>query len=30
MKLVLFDCDGTLVDTIAIIKESMARTFTHF
>ncbi|WP_174800852.1 HAD-IA family hydrolase [Martelella limonii] len=30
MRLVLFDCDGTLVDTIAIIQESMARTFSHF
>lgn len=30
MRLVLFDCDGTLVDTIAIIQESMARTFAHF
>ena len=30
MRLVLFDCDGTLVDTIAIIQESMARTFTHY
>lgn len=30
MKLVLFDCDGTLVDSIAVIQETMERTFTAF
>jgi phosphoglycolate phosphatase len=30
MKLALFDCDGTLVDSAALIHEVMARTFTHF
>ena len=30
MKLVLFDCDGTLVDSLAIIQETMARTFRAF
>ncbi|NLS05217.1 HAD-IA family hydrolase [Rhizobium sp. P32RR-XVIII] len=30
MKLVLFDCDGTLVDSASLIHEVMARTFEHF
>lgn len=30
MKLVLFDCDGTLVDSVALIHEVMARTFEAF
>jgi phosphoglycolate phosphatase len=30
MKLVLFDCDGTLVDSAALIHETMRRTFVHF
>jgi phosphoglycolate phosphatase len=30
MKLVLFDCDGTLVDSAALIHETMRRTFLHF
>ncbi|AJY46842.1 HAD-IA family hydrolase [Martelella endophytica] len=30
MKLVLFDCDGTLVDSLAIIQETMRRTFIAF
>ncbi len=30
MKLVLFDCDGTLVDSGGLIHEVMARTFAHF
>ncbi|MGV8936854.1 MAG: HAD-IA family hydrolase [Allorhizobium sp.] len=30
MKLVLFDCDGTLVDSAALIHEVMGRTFAHF
>lgn len=30
MKLVLFDCDGTLVDSAATIHETMRRTFLHF
>ncbi|MBT9370171.1 HAD-IA family hydrolase [Rhizobium sp. CSW-27] len=30
MKLVLFDCDGTLVDSVALIHETMRRTFRHF
>jgi len=30
MKLVLFDCDGTLVDSGALIHETMRRTFLHF
>lgn len=30
MKLVLFDCDGTLVDSAALIHEVMERTFAHF
>lgn len=30
MKLVLFDCDGTLVDSAGLIHEVMARTFEHF
>ncbi|MBB3946954.1 phosphoglycolate phosphatase [Rhizobium skierniewicense] len=30
MKLVLFDCDGTLVDSAGLIHEVMARTFVHF
>ena len=29
MKLVLFDCDGTLVDSGRLIHEVMARTFVH-
>ena len=29
MKLVLFDCDGTLVDSGKLIHEVMARTFVH-
>lgn len=29
MKLVLFDCDGTLVDSGKLIHEVMARTFEH-
>ncbi|WP_117191075.1 HAD-IA family hydrolase [Rhizobium terrae] len=30
MKLVLFDCDGTLVDSAALIHETMRRTFEKF
>lgn len=30
MKLVLFDCDGTLVDSVGLIHEVMVRTFRHF
>lgn len=30
MRLVLFDCDGTLVDSAALIHEVMARTFADF
>jgi len=30
MKLVLFDCDGTLVDSAGLIHEVMARTFDAF
>ncbi|RWX78338.1 HAD family hydrolase [Neorhizobium lilium] len=30
MKLVLFDCDGTLVDSGELIHETMRRTFLHF
>lgn len=30
MKLVLFDCDGTLVDSGGLIHETMRRTFHHF
>lgn len=30
MKLVLFDCDGTLVDSAALIHEVMRRTFVAF
>jgi phosphoglycolate phosphatase len=30
MKLVLFDCDGTLVDSARLIHEVMARTFVAF
>ncbi len=30
MKLVLFDCDGTLVDSAALIHETMRRTFAQF
>lgn len=30
MKLVLFDCDGTLVDSVALIHEVMVRTFRQF
>ena len=30
MKLVLFDCDGTLVDSARLIHEVMERTFSHF
>nr|WP_316654267.1 HAD-IA family hydrolase [uncultured Gellertiella sp.] len=30
MKLVLFDCDGTLVDSGALIHDVMERTFLHF
>lgn len=30
MKLVLFDCDGTLVDSAKLIHEVMARTFVEF
>ncbi|TPW33133.1 HAD-IA family hydrolase [Martelella alba] len=30
MKLVLFDCDGTLVDSLVIIQETMRRTFLDF
>jgi phosphoglycolate phosphatase len=30
MKLVLFDCDGTLVDSAGLIHEVMARTFEDF
>ncbi|WP_137128860.1 HAD-IA family hydrolase [Rhizobium sp. FY34] len=30
MKLVLFDCDGTLVDSAKLIHEVMCRTFAHF
>jgi phosphoglycolate phosphatase len=30
LKLVLFDCDGTLVDSVSLIHETMRRTFTKF
>lgn len=30
MKLVLFDCDGTIVDSAHVIETCMARTFTDF
>ncbi len=30
MKLVLFDCDGTLVDSAGLIHETMRRTFLQF
>ena len=30
MKLVLFDCDGTLVDSAGLIHETMRRTFAQF
>ncbi len=30
MKLILFDCDGTLVDSAGLIHEVMLRTFAHF
>ena len=30
MRLVLFDCDGTLVDSVGLIHEVMARTFEAF
>ena len=30
MKLVLFDCDGTLVDSGALIHAVMAKTFEDF
>ena len=30
MKLVLFDCDGTLVDSAGLIHETMRRTFEKF
>ncbi|TBZ20307.1 HAD-IA family hydrolase [Rhizobium leguminosarum] len=30
MKLALFDCDGTLVDSAALIHETMRRTFDKF
>jgi phosphoglycolate phosphatase len=30
MKLVLFDCDGTLVDSAGLIHETMRRTFIKF
>ena len=30
MKLVLFDCDGTLVDSVGLMHEVMTRTFRHF
>ncbi|HEV7437580.1 MAG TPA: HAD-IA family hydrolase [Pseudorhizobium sp.] len=30
MKLILFDCDGTLVDSVGLIHETMRRTFVHF
>ena len=30
MKLILFDCDGTLVDSVRLIHETMARTFVSF
>ncbi|MFB9953224.1 HAD-IA family hydrolase [Rhizobium puerariae] len=30
MKLVLFDCDGTLVDSAGLIHETMRRTFVQF
>ncbi|ACI55168.1 HAD-superfamily hydrolase, subfamily IA, variant 1 [Rhizobium leguminosarum bv. trifolii WSM2304] len=30
MKLALFDCDGTLVDSAALIHETMRRTFEKF
>ena len=30
MRLVLFDCDGTLVDSAGVIHETMARTFDAF
>ena len=30
MKLVLFDCDGTIVDSASVIETCMARTFVDF
>lgn len=30
MKLVLFDCDGTLVDSAGLIHQGMQQTFAHF
>jgi phosphoglycolate phosphatase len=30
LKLVLFDCDGTLVDSAGLIHEGMKRSFAHF
>ncbi|MGO8658301.1 HAD family hydrolase, partial [Rhizobium ruizarguesonis] len=30
MKLALFDCDGTLVDSAGLIHETMRRTFDKF
>ncbi|MDQ0319977.1 phosphoglycolate phosphatase-like HAD superfamily hydrolase [Pararhizobium capsulatum DSM 1112] len=30
MQLVLFDCDGTLVDSAGLIHEVMSRTFVDF
>ncbi|MBP1846790.1 phosphoglycolate phosphatase [Rhizobium petrolearium] len=30
MKLVLFDCDGTLIDSAGLIHETMRRTFAQF
>ncbi|WP_064691712.1 HAD-IA family hydrolase [Rhizobium aegyptiacum] len=30
MKLALFDCDGTLVDSAGLIHETMRRTFEEF
>ncbi len=30
LKLALFDCDGTLVDSAKLIHEVMCRTFVHF
>jgi phosphoglycolate phosphatase len=30
MKLALFDCDGTLVDSASLIHETMRRTFQTF
>ncbi|SMF69878.1 phosphoglycolate phosphatase [Xaviernesmea oryzae] len=30
MKLVLFDCDGTLIDSAGLIHETMSRTFAQF